>query len=76
MPQTQHGLTVQFFFGQAAGIALWQFADIPVDRAVSDEQHRPRGLNNKGVLRILASRISMVYIGLLGLLLLEFAGAC
>ncbi|CAL1135131.1 unnamed protein product [Cladocopium goreaui] len=33
-----------------AGIALWQFADIPVDRAVSDERHRPRGLNNKGVL--------------------------
>ncbi|CAJ1417461.1 unnamed protein product [Effrenium voratum] len=35
---------------QIAGIALWQFADIPIDRSVSDEQHRPRGLNNKGVL--------------------------
>ncbi|CAK9115977.1 unnamed protein product [Durusdinium trenchii] len=33
-----------------AGISLWQFADIPIDRAVSNEQHRPRGLNNKGVL--------------------------
>ncbi|CAE6922054.1 GUSB [Symbiodinium natans] len=32
-----------------AGISLWQFADIPIDRSVSDEQHRPRGLNNKGV---------------------------
>ena len=32
------------------GISLWQFADIPIDRTVSNEQHRPRGLNNKGVL--------------------------
>lgn len=32
-----------------AGLALWQFADVPVDRAASPEEHRPRGLNNKGV---------------------------
>lgn len=32
-----------------AGIALWQLADAPVDRNVSSEAHRPRGLNNKGV---------------------------
>ena len=31
-----------------AGLALWQFADIPIDRAVSNDEHRPRGLNNKG----------------------------
>eukprot|EP00971_Amphidinium_carterae_P312329 6207713-Amphidinium_carterae.1 len=35
-----------------AGISLWQFADIPVDREFEDEQHRPRGLNNKGVLSL------------------------
>ena len=39
-----------------AGISLWQFADIPIDRTVSDEQHRPRGLNNKGVLSSLANQ--------------------
>lgn len=32
-----------------AGLALWQFADIPIDRQTSSEEHRPRGLNNKGV---------------------------
>ena len=31
-----------------SGLALWQFADIPIDRLVSDDEHRPRGLNNKG----------------------------
>ena len=31
-----------------AGLALWQFADIPIDRMVSTDEHRPRGLNNKG----------------------------
>ncbi|CAE7775186.1 GUSB [Symbiodinium pilosum] len=35
-----------------AGLALWQFADIPIDRLVSDDEHRPRGLNNKGVLSL------------------------
>ena len=56
--------TVYFEFGCAfslrsvcsAGISLWQFADIPIDRTVSDEQHRPRGLNNKGVLSSLANQ--------------------
>ncbi|CAE7938964.1 GUSB [Symbiodinium sp. KB8] len=38
-----------------AGISLWQFADILVDRSVSDEQHRPRGLNNKGVFSLYRS---------------------
>eukprot|EP00747_Dinoflagellata_sp_TGD_P208958 gnl/TRDRNA2_/TRDRNA2_82393_c0_seq3.p1 gnl/TRDRNA2_/TRDRNA2_82393_c0~~gnl/TRDRNA2_/TRDRNA2_82393_c0_seq3.p1 ORF type:complete len:244 (+),score=31.16 gnl/TRDRNA2_/TRDRNA2_82393_c0_seq3:450-1181(+) len=32
-----------------AGIALWQFADMLIDQNVSDESHRPRGLNNKGI---------------------------
>eukprot|EP00445_Apocalathium_hangoei_P072708 CAMPEP_0204153922 /NCGR_PEP_ID=MMETSP0361-20130328/28277_1 /ASSEMBLY_ACC=CAM_ASM_000343 /TAXON_ID=268821 /ORGANISM="Scrippsiella Hangoei, Strain SHTV-5" /LENGTH=311 /DNA_ID=CAMNT_0051109111 /DNA_START=27 /DNA_END=962 /DNA_ORIENTATION=- len=32
-----------------AGLALWQFADFPIDQNVSSEEHRPRGLNNKGV---------------------------
>eukprot|EP00929_Paragymnodinium_shiwhaense_P025266 TRINITY_DN15332_c0_g1_i1.p1 TRINITY_DN15332_c0_g1~~TRINITY_DN15332_c0_g1_i1.p1 ORF type:complete len:698 (-),score=106.62 TRINITY_DN15332_c0_g1_i1:94-2187(-) len=35
-----------------AGISIWQFADIPVDRNVSNEQHRPRGQNNKGVVSV------------------------
>ncbi|CAJ1360220.1 unnamed protein product [Effrenium voratum] len=35
-----------------AGLALWQFADVPIDRQTSSEEHRPRGLNNKGVLSL------------------------
>ncbi|CAE7606314.1 uidA [Symbiodinium natans] len=35
-----------------AGLALWQFADIPIDRLVSDDEQRPRGLNNKGVVSL------------------------
>merc|ERR1712070_296777 len=34
---------------RVAGLAIWQFADIPIDRNWSDSEHRPRGLNNKGV---------------------------
>eukprot|EP00434_Breviolum_minutum_P021158 symbB.v1.2.018669.t1/scaffold1455.1/size117749/5 len=61
-----------------AGLALWQFADIPIDRAVSNDEHRPRGLNNKGVLslsrlpkvafqalRLLRKRKSGEYFGLI-----------
>lgn len=32
-----------------AGLALWQFADMPIDTNISDNSHRPGGLNNKGV---------------------------
>jgi len=35
-----------------AGIAIWQFADTPTDRNISSEHHRPRGLNNKGVMSL------------------------
>lgn len=38
--------------GGVAGISLWQFSDIVVDRAVMDEGHRPRGLNNKGIVSL------------------------
>ena len=47
------GPLLQLVLSVPGGIALWQFADIPIDRSVSDEQHRPRGLNNKGVLSAL-----------------------
>ncbi|CAD7951099.1 unnamed protein product [Amoebophrya sp. A120] len=33
-----------------AGFALWQFTDSLIDQNISDTLHRPRGLNNKGVL--------------------------
>ena len=42
-----HYLSI-FTNSKIAGLALWQFADIPIDRAVSNDEHRPRGLNNKG----------------------------
>ena len=42
-----HYLSI-FTNSKIAGLALWQFADIPIDRAVSSDEHRPRGLNNKG----------------------------
>lgn len=35
-----------------AGIALWQFADVVIDSSVSSEHHRPRALNNKGVVSL------------------------
>eukprot|EP00438_Fugacium_kawagutii_P010330 Skav212583 [mRNA] locus=scaffold125:449307:457734:- [translate_table: standard] len=56
-----------------AGISLWQFADIPIDRSVSDEQHRPRGLNNKGVLSL--SRQPKLAAGIAQQLLREALGA-
>jgi len=34
---------------RVAGLSLWMFADAPIDRNVSSDEHRPRGLNNKGV---------------------------
>jgi len=34
------------------GISLWQLADSPIDRRVSSEAHRPRALNNKGVVSL------------------------
>eukprot|EP00435_Cladocopium_sp_Y103_P062184 s993_g23.t1 len=46
-----HYLSI-FTNSKIAGLALWQFADIPIDRAVSNDEHRPRGLNNKGVLSL------------------------
>ena len=42
-----HYLSV-FTNPKIAGLALWQFADIPIDRLVSTDDQRPRGLNNKG----------------------------
>ena len=42
-----HYLSI-FTNSKIAGLALWQLADIPIDRAVSNDEHRPRGLNNKG----------------------------
>ncbi|CAE7939541.1 GUSB [Symbiodinium necroappetens] len=46
-----HYLSV-FTNPKIAGLALWQFADIPIDRLVSTDDQRPRGLNNKGVVSL------------------------
>ncbi|CAD7922077.1 unnamed protein product [Amoebophrya sp. A25] len=35
-----------------AGFSLWQWSDSLIDRNTSDGLHRPRGLNNKGVMTL------------------------
>eukprot|EP00392_Amoebophrya_sp_AT5.2_P000242 g242.t1 len=56
-----------------AGFALWQLTDALVDVETSDSLHRPRGLNNKGVLSM-GRRPKTAFFAMRAILKEEFAG--